>query len=201
MHKANVLNPSIIQITRTKTTAMNRRISIALIVLYSLMPTWATAAEPSPPVQAVSTVNLPRYVGKWYEIAAFPMYFQRQCVGNTTAEYTIKQNGDIQVVNRCRTSSGYDEAIGNAWVPDSVQPGKLKVTFFWPFRSDYWILGLDSDYRWAVVGNPNRKYLWILSRTPVLPAPLLSTALDAARAQGYDLGMLRYTDQTTVQVQ
>lgn len=180
-----------------KAISMRHSVSIVLIVIYSLLSTWASADEHPVEVQAVATVNLQRYIGKWYEIGAFPMFFQRQCIGNTTAEYALKSSEEIQVTNRCRTSSGYDEAIGNASIPDSTQPGKLKVSFFWPFRSDYWILGLDSEYRWAVVGNPNRKYLWILSRTPALPAPLLSAALDAALAQGYDLSMLRYTDQTS----
>jgi len=72
----------------------------------------------------------------------------------------------------------------------------LKVSFFWPFRSDYWVIGLDADYRWAVVGNPNRKYLWILSRTPQLPAAELERARQAASAQGYDLGQLKTTRQT-----
>ncbi|MGE5384573.1 MAG: lipocalin family protein, partial [Betaproteobacteria bacterium] len=70
-----------------------------------------------------------------------------------------------------------------------------KVSFFWPFRSDYWVIGLDDQYRWAVVGNPNREYLWILSRTPELPKPLLDRALLAASRQGYDLGRLKYTRQ------
>jgi apolipoprotein D and lipocalin family protein len=69
------------------------------------------------------------------------------------------------------------------------------VSFFWPFSGDYWILGLDPEYRFAVVGSPNRKYLWILSRTPQLPAPLLDAALSAAQAQGFDLKELRYTSQ------
>ena len=74
--------------------------------------------------------------------------------------------------------------------------GRLKVWFFWPFKADYWIIGLDDKYRWAVVGNPNRKYLWILSRTPQLPDDQLQAALAVAAAQGYDLKMLRYTVQS-----
>jgi apolipoprotein D and lipocalin family protein len=149
-------------------------------------------AEP-PRVQSVPTVDLARYVGKWHEIAAFPMFFQRQCIGDTTAEYTLRPDGDITVVNRCRTETGFDQATGKAWPVEGTGNAQLKVSFFWPFRADYWVIGLDEDYRWAVVGNPNRKYLWILSRTPALPKEQLDRALEAAEAQGYDLARLRYT--------
>ncbi len=148
-----------------------------------------------PPVQAVPAIDLPRYAGKWYEIAAFPMFFQRQCVGDTTAQYTLRADGEIDVLNRCRTEGGFDEADGRAWLAEAGGGARLKVSFFWPFRSDYWVIGLDPDYRWAVVGNPNRKYLWILSRTPQLPKDRLDLALESARAQGYDLAQLRYTRQ------
>lgn len=150
-------------------------------------------AEP-PPVRSVDQIDLGRYAGKWYEIAAFPMYFQRNCIADTTAEYTLRPDGELTVDNRCRTENGRDQASGRAWAGE--QQGQLKVSFFWPFRSDYWVIGLDPDYRWAVVGNPNRKYLWILSRTPQLPAAELARARQAASEQGYDLGQLRTTRQT-----
>ena len=149
-------------------------------------------AEPLP-VQSVPNVDLGRYIGKWYEIAAFPMFFQRQCTGDTTAEYALRPDGDIAVVNRCRTEGGFDEAVGKAWPVPGTGNAQLKVSFFWPFRSDYWVIGLDGDYRWAVVGNPNRKYLWVLSRTPQLPKDQLDLALQAAASQGFDLGQLKYT--------
>jgi apolipoprotein D and lipocalin family protein len=148
-----------------------------------------------PPVQAVAAVDLGRYVGKWYEVAAFPMFFQRNCVGDTTAEYAFRPDGDISVVNRCRTEDGFDEATAKAWPVEGGGNARLKVQFFWPFRADYWVIGLDSGYRWAVVGNPERKYLWILSRTPRLPKEQLDAALASARAQGFDLAKLRYTSQ------
>ena len=153
----------------------------------------AFAHAESLPVQSVQDVDLGRYVGKWYEIAAFPMFFQRQCIGDTTAEYALRPDGDIAVVNRCRTEDGFDEAAGKAWPVAGTGNARLKVSFFWPFRSDYWVIGLDGDYRWAVVGNPNRKYLWVLSRTPQLPKDQLDLALRAAASQGFDLGQLKYT--------
>ncbi len=153
------------------------------------------ALAEAPPVQAVAAVDLARYSGKWYEIASFPMFFQRQCVGDTTAEYTLRSDGEVSVLNRCRTEDGFDQAEGRAWPVEGGRNARLKVSFFWPFRSDYWVIGLDPGYGWAVVGNPNRKYLWILSRTPQLPQDRLDLALASARAQGYELAQLRYTRQ------
>lgn len=145
------------------------------------------------PVQSVQSVDLDRYVGKWYEIAAFPMFFQRNCIGDTTAEYAFRPDGDIAVVNRCRTEDGFDEAVGRAWAVQGTGNSRLKVSFFWPFRADYWVLGLADDYQWAVVGTPNRRYLWVLSRTPRLPREQLDRALEAATRQGFDLAGLKYT--------
>ena len=146
-------------------------------------------------VRSVGELDLARYTGKWYEIAAFPMFFQRNCLGDTTAEYTAKDNGELSVSNRCRTENNYDQAVGRAWVPDANKTAELKVSFFWPFSSDYWVIGLDKDYRWAVVGNPNRKYLWLLSRTPTLPQADIDEAMQAARNEGYDLTPLKFTPQ------
>lgn len=150
-------------------------------------------ARAETPAVSVAEVDLARYLGKWYEIASFPMFFQRNCVGDTTAEYALTPEGDVSVTNRCRTADGFDEAKGTATVVEGSRNSRLRVSFFWPFRSDYWIFGLDADYRWAVVGNPNRKYLWVLSRTPQLPRELLDAAHKAAAAQGFDLKQLNYT--------
>ena len=147
------------------------------------------------PVFSVPSVDLTRYSGKWFEIASFPMFFQRHCIADTTAEYAPAPDGAISVHNRCRTDSGFDDATGKATVVEGFGNSRLKVSFFWPFKADYWVLGLDPEYRWAVVGNPNRKYLWLLSRTPQLPPALLEAALASATAQGFDLSQLRYTVQ------
>jgi apolipoprotein D and lipocalin family protein len=171
-------------------TTMAHRFRL-LICVYALSGA-ITSANPLP-VQSVPHVDLKRYSGKWYEIAAFPMFFQRQCIGDTTAEYQARPDGDIAVVNRCRTETGFDEAVGKAWAVDGAGNGQLKVSFFWPFRSDYWVIGLDDEYQWAVVGNPNRKYLWVLSRSPQLPNDQLGRALEAAMSQGFDLTQLKYT--------
>lgn len=174
---------------------MRQRKTAIFVLLTATLLSGAARAD-APPVQSVAQIDLSRYVGKWYEIAAFPMYFQRNCIADTTAEYTLRPDGELTVDNRCRTATGIDQAIGRAWVAEGAGPGQLKVSFFWPFRSDYWVIGLDADYRWAVVGHPNRKYLWILSRTPQLPAAEMARAQQAATAQGYDLGLLKITRQT-----
>lgn len=151
--------------------------------------------EVLPPVNTVAQVDLQRYLGRWYEIGSFPMYFQRKCIGDTTAEYSLREDGQIGVKNRCRTEEGFIEALGRAKVVPESGNARLKVTFFWPFYGDYWIIGLDESYRWAVVGNPDRKTLWILSRTPVLPEAELQRAKTRAVEQGFDLNQLRWTAQ------
>jgi apolipoprotein D and lipocalin family protein len=167
------------------------RTLLACLGLALAPTTWAQQA-----VSSVASVNLERYSGKWFEIASFPMFFQRNCVGDTTAEYAAAGPGTITVTNRCRTDSGVDTAEGKATVVEGSSNSQLKVSFFWPFKADYWVIGLDPEYRWAVVGNPNRKYLWLLSRTPQLGPDLLAAAMEAARSQGYDLSQLKTTRQS-----
>ena len=177
--------------SQPSTRSRNFLAALPLLVAFAL-PATASASEE---VQAVPRVDLGRYVGLWYEIGSFPMFFQRNCVGDTTAEYAAKDAGTISVRNRCRTADGFIEAQGRATVVPESGNGRLKVSFFWPFSSDYWIIGLDDEYRWALVGNPNRKYLWLLSRTPQLDAASLQKALDIAARQGFDLANLRMTPQ------
>lgn len=168
---------------------------IAPLLLVAAMAALVTACATKPStVATVPNVDLKRYVGKWYEIARFPMFFQRKCVGDTTAEYTANPDGTIKVVNRCRTEDGtFDEADGTATVVAGSNNAKLEVSFFKPFKGDYWIIGLDPQYRWAVVGAPDRDYLWLLSRTPTLSDADTQKALDTARAQGYTFEKLVYT--------
>ncbi len=166
----------------------------ALLVLPLLA---ACAHAPSgPPLRTVDRVDLGRYVGKWYEIATIPMSFQKGCVG-VTATYTLRTDGDVDVVNTCRkeTLDGPErQATAKAW---SVDPSnaKLVVRFFWPFTGDYWIIDLDPDYRWAVVGHPSREYLWVLSRTPQMPEATYEGILQRLRAQSYDVSRLVRTPQ------
>jgi apolipoprotein D and lipocalin family protein len=158
------------------------------------MNSWA---DDSNPVRVVPRLDFQRYSGLWYEIARYPNRFQNRCVAGTTATYTPQPNGEIRVINACRTAGGkLITAKGTAKLADSKGPNsKLKVTFFWPFYGDYWVIGLDADYRWAIVGHPDRKYLWILSRTPKLDEATYRDILDRIRAQGYDVSRLIITRQ------
>jgi apolipoprotein D and lipocalin family protein len=171
-----------------------------LLVLVMMTP--AQAAAPAP-VRTVEAVDLDRYVGEWFEIARFPNRFQRDCAGDVRATYARRPDGRIDVVNRCRRPDGsVNEAHGVARVVDTRTSAKLKVRFapaalsFLPFVwGDYWILGLADDYSWAVVGSPDRKYLWILGRSAALDGQRLGAAHAAARANGFDVARLVMTSQ------
>jgi apolipoprotein D and lipocalin family protein len=149
------------------------------------------------PLEVVPYVDLSRYVGIWYEIATIPQRFQKDCVG-VTATYTLRDDGTIGVVNKCRkkTLDGKLKSVrGKAWVVDKKTNAKLKVRFFWPFRGDYWIIELDADYQYAVVGHPNRNYLWILSRSPQIEESLYQDLLKRIAQKGYDVSRLKRTLQ------
>jgi apolipoprotein D and lipocalin family protein len=171
---------------------------IILVVMSVLMsPLLAVAADDKPPLQTVPHVDLNRYMGKWYEIASFPQWFQRNCVA-THATYMLREDGDVDVLNQCRdkTPDGkLRKAKGKAWVVDAKSNAKLKVRFFWPFSGDYWIIDLDPEYRYAVVGHPKRNYLWILSRSPHMDPDIYQGILDRLKLQHYDLARLNTTLQ------
>lgn len=148
-------------------------------------------------LETVPFVDLAKYAGKWYEIAAFPQKFQKGC-HCTIAEYTPTDKGYILVENRCKKDSvsGRESYIrGKAFIKKNTGNAKLKVQFFWPFRGKYWIIDLADDYSYAVVGHPNRKYLWILSRTPVMPEELYGQITSKIAAKGFDLNKLVRTVQ------
>lgn len=135
----------------------------------------------------VPAVDLSRYVGQWYEIARLPNRFQKKCADSVTANYTLRSDGGIKVVNRCRKPSGeFTTATGKAKIVDKKTNAKLKVTFFWPFYGKYWILDLGPNYEYAVVGEPGRDYLWILSRTPQIDEALYEQLLAKMQARGFD---------------
>lgn len=149
------------------------------------------------PLQVVAPVDLLRYAGIWHEQARLPNRFQKACAGPVTAEYTPRPDGTVQVLNRCvRADGNFDEATGSARVvPVAGQPGagRLEVRFAPSWLSwlpmvwgDYWILKLDRDYQVALVGTPDREYLWVLSRAPRLDAAVLQAELDYARSLGFD---------------
>lgn len=147
-------------------------------------------------LKVVQSVDLSRYVGRWYEISRLPNGFQKKCAGMVTADYTMRADGKIEVVNRCRKASGeYATAKGEAKIVDKKTNAKLKVTFFWPFYGDYWILDLGPNYEYAVVGEPDRKYLWILSRRPQMDEALYQQLLEKMAAQGFNTEMMIRTSQ------
>lgn len=148
-----------------------------------------------PPLEVVDSVDLGRYTGTWYELASYPQSFQEGCFA-TTATYTLRADGEIDVLNRCRKGSlqgEIDEAYGRARVVDTQTNAKLEVSFFRPFWGEYWIIDLAQDYSYAVVGHPSRDYLWILSRTPTVSDETYEGILDGIRAKGYPLDRLQKT--------
>ena len=147
-------------------------------------------------LKVVQSVVLTRYVGRWYEISRLPNTFQKKCSDMVTANYTMRADGKIEVINRCRKASGeYATAKGRAKIVDKKTNAKLKVTFFWPFYGDYWILDLGPNYEYAVVGEPGRKYLWILSRSPQMDETLYQQLLEKMAARGFKTEMMIRTAQ------
>jgi apolipoprotein D and lipocalin family protein len=173
---------------------MNMKILALPILLIFSVICFANSSRIEP--QTVSKVELEKYAGTWYEISRYPNGFQKDCAGNVRAIYTLQDDGKVRVVNECSMVNGKTKtAKGRAKIVDRVTNAKLKVTFFWPFYGDYWILDLDPEYRFAVIGEPKRKYLWILSRTPELPAETYSGILSRLQQQGYDTTRLVLTRQ------
>lgn len=175
-----------------------RLLNFALVVLASfLVIGFAQSAENLDPKTA-GQIDLKRYQGTWYELARLPLYFQRDCA-QSEAHYALKDDGNVAVTNRCRTLDGeWQEAKATASPQVPGKTDKLWVVFDnwfssllpWFAKGDYWVLHVDEHYKTAVVGNPNRKYLWLLSRTPTVPEWLKQEMLSNARQQGYDTSRL-----------
>ena len=176
--------------------SMHRWMALAAII--GLSGPACTAAEPEKqPLQTVNTVDLARYAGTWYEIARYPNRFQRDCAGDVTALYEVRPDGSVRVTNSCAEPDGSTKsAKASAKVVDRETNAKLKVTFFWPFSGDYWIINLGPNYEYAVVGEPGRDYLWILSRTPQMDDATYDILLERIARQGYDPGRLVRTPQS-----
>lgn len=157
--------------------------------------------QPAPPV--VASVDLKRYAGKWFEIARYPNKFQKKCVANTTATYTLKADGGVEVFNQCLVKNGtLDGATGEAKTVEGSSNAKLEVRFAPKFLSflsavwgDYWILDLDKDYKYAAVGDPKRQYLWILSRSPKMDAATYQNILRRLEKSGFNPAKLQKTPQ------
>lgn len=174
---------------------------LALAFSFGLVGTAAQASDQA--VHSVAKVNLQQYAGTWYEIARFPMFFQRNCARDVTATYSLNADGTVKVDNRCVKSNG--EQIGSVGQAHAVDASnsQLKVTFLPSWlrwlpvgQGDYWILKLDPQYQTVLVGSPSRKYLWILSRQPQLDERTYLSYVETARKQGFDITQLQRTTQT-----
>ena len=171
-------------------------LSVSVVCLSLLLGIGTVHSEPLPELAVVTNVEIERYLGTWYEIARYPNRFQKGCVA-VTADYSLRDDGKIRVVNACRKGSpdGPIKRIeGKAWVVDRETNAKLRVQFFWPFWGAYWIIDLGKDYEYAVVGHPKRKYLWILSRTPEMSPEPYQAIVERLIEQGYDPGRLKTSD-------
>lgn len=171
---------------------MNSLIRVLMSLLCLTLPLSAYAGF-SP--TSVPQLDLQRYMGTWYEIAAFPNYFQKGC-RCTTANYKL-EGSVVRLLNRCikNDDATFSTATGKAWRPDAAYPGRLKVQFFWPFRAKYWVLAIDPEYQYALVGTPNRDYAWILSRSPELDPAIQRELTTVAQKNGYDVQKFHQTLQ------
>ena len=155
------------------------------------------SCKPTANLSTVEKVDIKKYEGEWFEFARLPNSFEKglNCV---TATYTLKENNKIEVLNKgysIKDKGKIKTAQGRAWVPDSELPGRLKVSFFWPFSGDYYIISLDEEYKYALVGDPSRKYLWILSRTKNLDDKVYSDLLELAKTNGFDISKIIKVNQ------
>ena len=163
----------------------------------------ANATQTPAPLTTIADLDVPRYMGTWFEIAKYPNWFQRMCVSNTKAEYRPQADGSVQVVNRCTSDDGKaKEAVGVARQMGAANSPKLQVQFtpawlsFIPFLwADYWVIDLDPDYQLVAVSEPKREYLWILSRTPEVNAAAHEALLARLEKMGFDLRKLARTRQ------
>ena len=166
-----------------------------LILLFTTNGCSSIPKKSFPELNTVPYVDIERYLGKWYEIALYPNWFEKGCF-SSTALYERLEDNQIRVTNQCRMYSRngeLNEAVGRAFIFDKNSNAKLKVQFFWPFKGDYWIVELDSDYQYAVVSEPGRQYLWILSRTPEMDPKELLVLKEKIKEKGFDLNYLELT--------
>ena len=178
-------------------------VSLLGLLLIGMSTSQAFAQQGEQPVKVIAALDVPRYLGTWYEIAKFPNWFQRKCVGNTKAVYSLKSDGNLQVLNSCKTASGeISEAEGAARQMGAKDSPKLEVRFapewlsFLPFVwGDYWVIDLDPQYQVAAVSDPRREYLWVLSRTPQLDPKVYDDLLQRLKQQQFDIRKLEPTSQ------
>lgn len=175
----------------------------AALLLVHLSVLHAAAQQDQPPLKAIAHLDVQRYLGRWFEIAKFPNRFQRQCVSDTSADYSLLPSGHIRVLNQCRNSAGHwEQAIGVARQIEGPGMAKLKVRFapewlsFVPFVwGDYWVVDLDEKYELVAISEPRRDFLWILSRSPVVSEARFADLTQRLAAMGLDITLLEKTPQ------
>lgn len=179
-----------------------RQLALSLALLSPFAASAQTSAPPEP-LQTIARLDVGRYLGTWYEIAKYPNRFQRQCVADTSALYRLRDDGQLDVINRCRQANGeVAEAVGRARQDGPADSPKLKVRFAPAWLSwlpmvwgNYWVIDLDTDYQLVAVSEPSREYLWVLSRTPTVEAGAYQALLGRLREKGFDLTRLEPTVQ------
>ena len=188
----------------------NRSLIAALCLSFSAWVPLASAQAPSgetspAPLEAIASLDVPRYMGTWYEVAKYPNWFQKRCIANTSATYAVQSNGMLQVLNRCQKEDGsMSEALGAAKQVGDANSPKLEVRFapawlsFLPFVwGNYWVIDLDPQYQLAAVSEPSRKYLWILSRSKTVEPKAYEALLQRLKQQGFNLDAIEISKQTT----
>ena len=175
-------------------------------VWLALSPAQAQSTETPPiPLEAITSLDVARYMGTWYEVAKYPNWFQKRCIANTSATYAVQSNGMLQVLNRCQKEDGsMSEALGAAKQVGDTNSPKLEVRFapawlsFLPFVwGNYWVIDLDPQYQLAAVSEPSRKYLWILSRSKTVEPKAYEALLQRLKQQGFNLDAIEISKQTT----
>lgn len=166
-------------------------------------PAAAADEAATEPLRAIASLDVPRYMGTWFEIARYPNWFQKKCASDTRAEYSLQADGRVQVINRCRAHDGeWSEAVGMARQPGGADSAQLEVRFapvwlsFLPMVwGDYWVIDLDPDYQLVAVSEPAREYLWVLARTPSVDQRAYEALLARLQARGFDPGRLERSVQ------
>ena len=182
---------------------MSIKLLVASLGLMGLSVVAQTAPAPLQPLTPIAALEVPRYLGSWYEIAKYPNSFQKKCVTNTQARYRLLSDGQLQVVNRCHLADGQSsEAIGAARQQGDASSPRLKVRFAPAWLSfipavwgDYWVIDLDPAYQLAAVAEPKREYLWILSRTPKVDSKIYQALLERLTQKGFDISKLENSPQ------
>jgi|AACY02.8.fsa_nt_gi Bacterial lipocalin len=161
---------------------------IRITIFFSFLLPLVLYSHQQPLTTTPRQVDIRRYMGSWYEIARLPMFFQRGCICST-AHYSLKKQY-VRVTNECVKYGRISIAKGKAYIVPDSRNTKLKIQFFWPFKGDYWILYLDKQYQNVLVGSPDRRFLWLLSRKPSIPKSLLNKLLIIAKHKGFNIKKL-----------